>query len=598
MTMKPKGESHRIYWQQWLSSSVSAAHAPQGRRELITSSAAIRISPDAARARHVTKLLRDTLNLSSLENKTDGQGNEAQDSLVLVGTLYSLPPDYVRFEHEPAKKQPAVDTSNANGTGEPLQLPNFSPSSDPFHVIKTLAPDDNPLQWRDRMIEHLKSIQDSAPNGRDIISPKIQWYFVPGHAEPSSPIPSCIDLDGYSTSMEPDDSDDETDSEDDANDAQEPDLNLIFSRCPWLSTEPSTPRPPKEVRRYMQLSQCQSTPNHQCVSGYLLKQSRKDPHAWRRVHCVLTDDFLWYMTRVKNSSTMGRHGRIDLVRALLLEATSEYTALFRTPHAFEVVSAKGTSHIFRATNRPLQSRWIQALSDRIVERHENSLMAHAELIVADESIARNKRLWSVAVQPLWKSCVQDGSCGPNVLRLGMEVAEYRERCRHVQAVLPAKQPVVVVSESHRNHTASPNKPNAEPAVAEPLDPETKERVQATWDAAVALLTRATQVAMEVQSSSHHKNISQEGKRMSKSLETLCRHVDYVITGQFRQLSDGQFTTGENGRRPTHGRDTSESPPPIDLFDLLLAELQAVTSDTNTRRGDLENGSTKNPQLQS
>ena len=858
----PKGESHRIYWQQWLTPSPSSAGGPKSRRELITSSAAIRISPDTARARDVTKLLRDTLNLSSLNNGNGNNDNSVvddtsadrfRDSLVLVGTLYSLPPDYVQFEHEPppiVNRTPSPQPSNPQRTPPGSSWPNghnalakndsskqlpvyyysSSQTSEPFHVVKTLAPNDNPLKVRDVMMDHLRRIQastnvtlmitgtankvnssssaSSTTSSMSLISPKIQWYFVPGTSEPSSPIPSCIDLDGYCTSMENDDDEEESengshgmfdeDENDDCDSASNderiwddssPNFDLLLSRCPLSTHFPSSRRsstgdskavgnftPPsslddsvaskkaalqltcklsaaelerrrqrRELRRYTQLSQCRSLSN-QCVSGYLLKRSHCDPHVWRRVHCVLTEDSFWHVTRVStyrhqkvhaqstdvdvsNSNSpqqryqprfrmARRHGRIDLVRALLLEPnTTDYSPLYRTPYSFEVVSAKGTSHVFRAGNRTVQLQWIQALSERIAQRRENDLMAHAELIVADECIARNKRLACVAVQPLWTAFqkqvsltqqhqnpqqpatpahpdsmvgagagalgvgaippspsssslasrgsasisaegssttkstpgVDDGDSSAtsgelnlmmHVLRFGMEVAEYRERCRHVQSILPAKQPIVVLSDSPlTRNTSSSSMDNHHPesqthnhnkvVEPEPLDEETKAMVRGTWGSAASLLARATQVAMDVQHSVSTNGPSptsaivspKEGKRLSRSLETLCRHIDYVITGQHRPLSDhGRkgFFVSQNDPKGNHmnrrsplpipptpptvaskktngtgavvGGEASHydiDPPPVDLFDLLLAELQLVAATSDFRRSRLD-----------
>jgi len=58
-----KGESHRIYWQQWISSNNSNSGERKSRRELITSSAAVRISHRGARSQDVTDLLRSTLHI-------------------------------------------------------------------------------------------------------------------------------------------------------------------------------------------------------------------------------------------------------------------------------------------------------------------------------------------------------------------------------------------------------------------------------------------------------------------------------------------------------------------------------------------------------
>ena len=152
----------------------------------------------------------------------------------------------------------------------------------------------------------------------------------------------------------------------------------------------------------------------------------------------------------------------------------------------------------------------------------------------------------------------------SVLRLGLDISEYREQCRHIQAFFPAKSPVVVISESSssRIQKAADSSTAPEPTAGhEPIDPKTRQLVQATWDMATALLSKATNVAMEIQKRSN-------AKQLSRSLEVLCRHVDYVITGQHRQLlSEGGVE--ENGG----SKQRNPEPPPIDLFDLLLAELQ-------------------------
>jgi hypothetical protein len=654
---KSKGESQRIYWQQWLSSgNKSQAQQQQqqsngnySRRELITSSAAIRINPDAAKAKDVTQLLRDTLKLSSLESSDSG--NEAVDSLVLVGTLYSLPKDYIQFEHEPP--QQSIDNASP--------VPNSMKSSEPFHIIKTLKPDDNPLATRDKMMEHLRRIQEQAPSNSSTISPKVQWYFVPNNAgDPSiSPIPSCIELDGYCTSMEEEDDSQDDEEEDDNNvhglalggigadetDTRDGDvyydLDLLLSRCPFTEETTTTITQEgngagcqndsddkangrtKELRRYFQMYQVQPS-----SSGYLLKQSFTDPHVWRRVHCVLTDDHLWYTTRVpyataqsastsyigNDSLRMGKkHGRISLGRALLLEPNTEYKAspLFRVPHSFEVVSSRGTSHIFRAANRILQRQWIQALTTKIMESFENSLLDHAELIVVDETMARNRRCNFVAVEPLFELCQASDSEDPpivsnsesmylsliqaSVLRLGMDIAEYRELCRQVQALLPAKQPIVArsgtdngsgshsttLSQNGHDHSTTNGGGHVLPS-GEPLDARTLSQVQTAWETASRLLDRSTHVALEVQQYvRHQKQHQQLQQSLSHSLETHCRHIDYVLTGQHRPPSatSPQSSQSNGGRLASSTLPGRKFPPPMDLFDLLLSELQGLIQAT-------------------
>jgi hypothetical protein len=767
-----KGESHRIYWQQWLGPSVNggAAALPdnggggggvKSRRDLITSSAAVRISPTGARALDVTQLLRKTLNISSLSSLTsngyngngNGNGNgtgnanpdsqvsalmqhqlqQEQDCLVLVGTLYSLPRDYVQFEHEqqqlqqqqqeqqrftnPQYAQPHQSQQQQQQSQQqqqqqpPLQSQQHS-HSDPFHVVRTLRPHDNPAFVRNRMAAHLQKLLDEAASGlvnttRTIISPKLQWYFVPAATETASPIPNCIDLDGYCTSME-DDEDDDEDKDDDAHDGldyqdedddvdvddDEKDENdwqtpkdesqsLLLSRFPWLeaavdsssAATAATQLPPdtderhrlaqqqqqqqrlrrvsREERRYQELASSQSALRHYCMSGYLLKRSRRDPHVWRRVHCVLTDDYLWYVSRVyactdgsnssdsnhssSNSSPhaakgqtppVAKHGRIRLTRALLLEPAPEYAPLYRTPNAFEVVSARGTSHVFRAASKSLQLKWIQTLSERIVQSYENSLLENAELIVADECLARNRRRTSTAVQPLWDAvCAsQDPSSVHTVrvgaiLRLGIEVAEYRECCRHVQARMPAKNPVVVTTPRRASPTRSGDVhvqrtlPNAFVA-SEPMDPVLQDMIRAAWEHTAALLARVTHVALQVQSG------PTDHKKPSRSIETQCRHIDYVITGRFRssrslngnelaatdsidavsrRLPNGSGGSGStigsssssNNMNSTFGTNSHE-PPPTDLFDSLLTEIQGLVANAAqppVRVTGSENGTT-------
>lgn len=604
-----KGESQRIYWQQWLKNSSNSRE--YNRRELITSSAAIRINPENAKASDVTQLLRDTLKLSTPEQEQNqqqhpessaksvassrsGEENEGssarvyKDSLVLVGTLYSLPKDYIQFEHEPPTE-----------------------STDPFHVIKTLKPNDNPLIIRDRMMEHLKALQHDAPSqSSSKISPKVQWYFVPENTSSGSSIPTFIELDGYCTSMEeeevlPDDEDeDEQDTwhGDDESDTQDHggyyDVDLLLSRCslgveengngengngkcPTKKSTGSLSKNDKELRRYFQL--CQVPP---CSSGYLLKQSTQDPHIWRRVHCILTDDHLWYTTRVpytKKSNTtslrMGkRHGRISLGRALLLEPNTEYTSspLFRVPHSFEVVNSRGTSHIFRASNRILQRQWIAALTTKIMESFENSLMDQAELIVADETIARNKRISSVAVEPLLKtsSTMEEDSSSvylslirASVLRLGMEISEYREICRNIHALLPAKQAVVARSNSNGAGNQGTGKLNgsSNSQQEDAVDNARLRQIESAWGKASGLLDCVTNVALEVQQYAQHRREKQF--TLSHSLETHCRHIDYVLAGYHRSNHGSETSNG--------GLSDPKFPPPVDLFDLLLSELQGL-----------------------
>ena len=388
--------------------------------------------------------------------------------------------------------------------------------------------------------------------------------------------------------------DDETDTQDRGGYF---DMDLLLSRCPFLEEggeangpgEPamgplsSASKDDKELRRYFQL--CQVPPS---CSGYLLKRSSVDPHVWKRVYCVLTDDHLWYTTRVPYTTEskttpislrMGKtHGRISLGRALLLEPNTDFQSspLFRVPHSFEVVNSRGTSHFFRAPTRLLQRQWVVALTTKIMESFENSLMDQAELIVADETMARNRRISSLAVEPLQEEDTTSTTSSSSmylsliratVLRLGMSIAEYREFCRHLQTLLPAKHAVMAKSEANDREKGNFE---LESSSTVKEDESLARQIQHAWIDAGMLYERCTNVAMEVQQYAQH----QRGKQTTLSphgVDTHCRHIEYVLTGNHHG----------SGRTSGGGQSDQRSPPPTDLFDLLLSELQGLVRTPKT-----------------
>ena len=491
-------ESHRIHWQHW-------AGKGESKRELITTSAALRLS-DAATTRDVTKVLVQSLSLTS--------GNTT-DALVLVGTIFHHAP--IVFEHE----QP-YEASNRN-------------KKEPIHIVRTLRADENPLQVRDEMLAFLKQrdqSQEVVPsNQSSVIAPKLQWFFVP--SDPLSNIPNSLALDGYCTDMGGNDDnskdDDDSDAETDEDQKEvEDDVGM-----PWRTQLPppssiSTARYKTQIRRCQQLAHYRCTLDHHCVSGYLLKQSKYDAHVWKRVHCVLTEDYLWYITRLKK--TMATHSRIRLTGALLLD---KYLPLEQIPHALEVVSENGISHIFRASSRNLQLRWIQCLADRIVQCHENNKLGHAELICQDEAKARN-------VRSTLKYCCNN----QELLRWALEVSEYKEASRHI----------ITRMSNDRNGprttvplTSSLSSPSSSYSAQAQVDSVVRDIVISAWDMASLLLAKVTSFSI--------------GK--GRNVETLCRHIDYVLTGRFRTLQDSATASNQ---------DRSRDVPPVDLFDNLLAEL--------------------------
>lgn len=808
---RPQTESQRIYWQQWLLASGSAgASSRQGQRQnprnqhqrqLITSSAAVRIDRQAAKCSDVTCLLRKTLHLGTATTSGSGSGSNDNDALVLVGTVHNLPSDYVDFEHEviypdivtmvrrtSPSSSPLGEEDDGNGRDDDDGNNNnnnwtaaayVSASSDasdgdasePFHVVKTLQPDDSPLQKRDELLKFIqrKIIAPVAVHNRSgtEITVSTQFYFVPSQLPSASSsgshagttIPACVELDGYVTSMDEKESDheDETDHFDDScydNDGdsfegsdegeeemedeiymlgaidgiptsekrrrgrwqsqwqqhrQQPEESgfvptlLPLSRCMSHTNTTATTttnsssfdspsqRRQKErskrrqkqqrrsMRRYLQISQSHASPT--CLSGYVLKQSTKDKHVWKRVYCVLTDDYLWFVPRLQTYDTQRKkkvvmikeksvcedlealngdndyddddmikmapyHGRIMLSRALLIESMEdiEGSSLFRIPNSWEVVTGKGVTHTFRVQSPSLARQWIQAIRQRLLECYEQSLLQNAELILTDEVVARNHRVRSVAVDPMiakWAEqrhfhqdneekeenetlsvptendhrrpfprllhCLSGHSkeqFQASVIRLGMDIASYKEQCLHLQALLLSQ-----AGQGVNDSTA-----------LSAVDSATLS--QEIWENASQLLDRATDISSQVKvivgpgmnlrggsssmvslTSLESSSSSVDGRPVndqtghlvshhshsSRSLGTLCRHVEYIITGQFRhgdyandnkngvhdsKIDDSSFTSGDGRVRRPSCHNTSD-PPPMDLFDMLLQELQTI-----------------------
>ncbi len=759
LIMTMRGESHRVYWQQWTNSGndgsndeSSAVLTERSRRDLITSSAAVRIS-DAARAQDVTRLLREALFPSTTASETttaqetatstnDDVRNASTDSLVLVGSLYSLPRDYIQFEHDDETTRQTSSDIDAN----PGRL-------SVLHVVKTLSPEDNPLQIWDYMLKNVHHRQESIQKHRtkqqqyvaaaSTISPKLQWFFVPGHVPPPtseklSNIPSYIDLEGYCSSMDDDEDGDDklgdtrssldwnaddsnafSDIDDDGDNEVVIKTTPFPWQCPNIRTSGSSSssttlkgcaqeedqyvediemrrrrreqrlqKQQREQRRSSQIYQYQEHHPH-CKTGFLLLQSQRDLQVWRQVYCVLTGEYLWFVSRlyfhadeddethhdillenvdnqnISGGLTWANHGRIPLARALLLEhpVASKTDSTPRILLGLEIVQANGTSHVFRASSRRVQQDWIQALSRAMSSCHENSLFEHAQVIVEEEIRARYQRLEQVAVHPLWEKVsssasatnspgtFQQWSLQPeqhavilpngnvmNVLRLGVQVASYREQCRHAkqhqqqfkqqqQEQAQLASPTSVVNKQSSSMSTPQQRPttqqqqNLKSPQQHPSTAETAterlivNNVRATWDAATILLARATQVAVELQTtvtqqtatttinntptgsneiinSSETIVVAPPPKRpMSRSLETLCRHIDYVITGRLRPLSpvssgdsnithtlsSPQLLSSQRVAAITMNR---QDPAPVDLFDPLLSELQslAVTAD--------------------
>jgi len=552
----------------------------------------------------------------------------------------------------------ATTTTETNGSASSSvhsSLPggegNVSPvSSELVNVVRTLRSIENPLAVRDSLLKHLLERQADA-NTHDMDDtlqqmdpPFIRWFLVPDHPSQDvlpqnakiASIPACIDVEGYCTGTEDSDNDETNDSEENeqinigrgGND----DLDIInkLKRMDVLQNKNDaiSRRWKHECHMLSILSRHEAAALEQhggaILSGYLLKQSNSDPHVWRRVHCVLLDDQIWYISRMRpikkkdglsQSSRIGRHGKISLSRCLLLEPSeggNDDMALSRTPHALELVSANGVSHVFRATSRNIQRRWIRSISDHISECHENSFLELAELIVSEETQARHQRLQDLVVQPMlplksnpattttsneWSRSGK-GAEQADVMRFGMEVANFKELCRHVKHVIP-QESRVVVADATTNTTTTNNNHRTAPRRAEQLrqnltiDDTVQAMILHAWKCATDLFGKSTMLVQTISSASKNDTIADIYHGIE---QVIVAHIQ----GQQRQLQeakqradmkaivDGLHGVGNADQNESQDTEASSStrmtapatPPATDLFDKLLHTLQ-----TETRRND-------------
>jgi PH domain len=540
-------ESHRIQWQQW-------GKDPQSKRDLITRSATVRFT-DGATAYDVVQLLGESLELIDSSN---------YGVLILVGILYNMPA--VDFDHED-------DQDGFHNLTNHL-----------FHVIYTLKDEDNPMTIRDQMMVVLESKKKTMTQPKETnssaISPKLKWYYIPG--DPSSPILKYLELDGYATTMEEEDMDAYS-NDDDKDNHQIIDFESDYidpMDMPWIPRErgvseictnalKSDFQAMQQWQRWQQLQILKRRVAEPYVgyvmSGYLCKQSHKDPNVWRRVFCLVSEEYLWFVTRRKtqqmkttsnednNDSNRdwlpvnGFCGRIALSQACLVSTVSsnESNASSTLPYVWEVISGNGTSHFFRAVSKPLHERWIQCIQGRILNCQENSLLHQAELIVTDESVARNKRL---------RQFMDVNHIKGELKVWALNVFDYHEHCRHIQNRLPAKTTIVaksnsVVTSLDALMMTSEDDPSDKPPE---LDAILQGMIRAAWEKGASIL---------------HQAVTNLKHLKGRHIETICRHIDYVLTGRRRPSEVlGCVSLDEL-------LDKSLTPPPSDLFDILLSELQ-------------------------
>ena len=532
-------ESHRIYLQQFVprpasSSQSSPTRTRGGDSTVATTSAAVRLT-DVAKTADVTRLLRGKFGLpgdSGASGSTDRldkirsrlsefhvtpveaplpppslePGNV--DTLVLVATLTGVPKGYVAYEHEEGKKQ---DDS----------------CPEPYNLMRTLGPTEKPLVIRDEIVRllnaRLRQANDELglepPSDQQQPLPQVRWFFQPRPiGGKASNVLGCVDVDGYCSGVE-DIEDDENGEEqliDHSNDAKDEDMDQKSSDIAerWWTKGSLDLRDTREYslnkvflgaeqaflseerHRFANLLRQEAAlnENETPIQGYLLKRCKHDFNVWHRVNCILTEDSLYCVTRLKagpiagicseertfsakkylkgrptEKSRIGRHSRIDLNSTLLIESDPTQTSnpLSSVPNSFEIICPTGTSHFFRvprstmngssADPRSICKRWVAAISERIIGCFEANGMELAELIGSEEASARWGRMKAESVAPLWKNLeesyssstkgkisssisswnarVGDGfAATAEIMRFGLDVFQFKETVRNAEGL--------------------------------------------------------------------------------------------------------------------------------------------------------------------
>lgn len=397
--------------------------------------------------------------LNNSRNATASDQQSKCDTLVLVATIFSLPHDYLQFEHHETSAQfSSFTNTSANSppsptTSYPSEMKEVSSSksetimnsqnnesntpstsnhiSEPFNIVCTLQPHDIPLEKKDEiMAQSVEKVMRHIPSAQqtfNIKPPLLRWFFVPiylkgdndsevdlkqnnlgiynANGRAPSLCTSSVDIDGYVTDME-------YDSDiDDSIVAETFDNSDTFS---WKSHQcssyyyadegvllkcPLRQRIQKE--RYLQAIMLRLESETDCVSGHLLKKSRRDDNVWKRVYCVLTEGKFFYVSRKKDiheystvatkdivDCRVAKHKMIDLRGACINKCQpNEHHHI----HTFEIRTKCGTLHIFRATKRTTQAQWIKRLLVYTKNCNDNYLFDNADAIITKEAVVRGKK---------------------------------------------------------------------------------------------------------------------------------------------------------------------------------------------------------------
>ena len=197
----------------------------------------------------------------------------------------------------------------------------------------------------------------------------------------------------------------------------------------------------KERHRFTILSSFESANGADNSSGYLMKQSTYDKQVWKKVHCVLTENQFWYVSRVKRigekcGSRIGKHGIIDLNGSSLIKPdfNSQWIGL---PNLFQIATKDGQVHVFQAGNKNAYMRWIQCLTERILLCHENSTFTVTDSMISRDMRETERRCEEYLTETLYSSGIKsfrNAKIVKPLVRLGIKNAEFKHKCEKAHKI--------------------------------------------------------------------------------------------------------------------------------------------------------------------
>mmetsp|Transcript_43043 Transcript_43043/g.90404 ORF Transcript_43043/g.90404 Transcript_43043/m.90404 type:complete len:1075 (+) Transcript_43043:115-3339(+) len=541
-----------------------------------------------------------------------------------------------------------------------LPSPRMELDTEPIHIVRTVLPDEHPLQVRDEMMSLLRQLRQRSEeemgwhlntttenNNGDVHAarnnptqtppPTFRWHFQPGSplggnggSSSASPkiqsIPAYIDVEGYCTEDdESDDGDHDGDSENSKSEDEDEDEDIAAKSLaggihPSKTTNNASSQLIKERQRITML---RNLPDPSfLVSGYLLKQSWRDPNVWKRVYCVLSEDRMWTIGRMKplkskddmlSSIRVGRHRYIKLHRSLLLErgeggsqSTKQYSSSrcsgysltplgHRLPNTFRMLTSHGRCHTFRAYNAQSFRVWVTSLSEKIAQKHGDGMMDLAHVIAEEETLARSRRIDDIAVSPLEASAGKHSSgtttakttgisqISMDIVRFGIAVAAYRELCRHVndaivqynnQRARAVNVQTRVGSGPNRTRQQQPSSPTTGGQRAKNM--EHHGMVLSVWEDARTVASKSAQLLHALATLQHDALTDHPPAMTSEGMgeKTMAPHDGNAMMEELIEAQKGvQAILGRQNGSSDDSASVAFSLPPTQLFDPLLEKLQ-------------------------